>query len=89
MWRLEADQGYAVAQYNLGVMYDNGGGIPQDNMEAHKWYDLAASRATGDRQKEYAEARDALAQQMASAQIAEAQQRAANWQAAFERRQAE
>ncbi|GAB6068870.1 hypothetical protein JCM13664_21910 [Methylothermus subterraneus] len=29
-WRPLAEQGDAVAQYNLGVMYDNGLGVPQD-----------------------------------------------------------
>ena len=29
-YRLAAEQGYASAQYNLGVMYDNGDGVPQD-----------------------------------------------------------
>ena len=58
-------------------------------MEAHKWQNLAASRVTGDTRKEYAETRDALAKRMTSAQIAEAQKRAADWLAVFEKRQAE
>ena len=29
-WRPLAEQGYANAQYNLGVMYDRGEGVPQD-----------------------------------------------------------
>ena len=87
--RQRAEQGDAAAQYNLGVSYENGRGVPQDDVEAHKWTSLAASRATGDRQKEYAETLDALSKQMTPAQLAEAQQRAANWQAAFEKRQAE
>ncbi|MCP4827986.1 MAG: sel1 repeat family protein, partial [Proteobacteria bacterium] len=33
-YRLAADQGYADAQCNLGVMYDNGQGVPQDYAEA-------------------------------------------------------
>ena len=28
--RLAAEQGHASAQYNLGVMYDNGDGVVQD-----------------------------------------------------------
>ena len=84
-----ADQGYAAAQFNLGVMYDTGEGVPEDDVEAHKWHNLAASRVTGDAQAEYgyAEARDALAEQMTPAQLAEAQKRAVEWQAAFEKRQ--
>ncbi len=32
-----ADQGNAGAQYNLGNMYENGRGVPQDDAEAVKW----------------------------------------------------
>ena len=35
---------YSKAQYNLGVMYDNGQGVPQDYNEAVKWYMLAAEQ---------------------------------------------
>ena len=36
-YRLGAAQGYARAQYNLGVMYENGLGVPKDDGEAIKW----------------------------------------------------
>jgi len=39
-----ADQGHAPAQSNLGVMYENGKGVPQDYKEAVKWYRLAAEQ---------------------------------------------
>ena len=45
-------------------MYFNGRVVPQDYVEAHKWYNLAASRATGDAQDGFAELRDELAEQM-------------------------
>ena len=35
---------HARAQYNLGVMYANGDGVPQDYAEAVKWYRLAAEQ---------------------------------------------
>ena len=44
LFRLAADQGDAKAQYSLGVMYDQGEGVPQDYAEAVKWYRLAANR---------------------------------------------
>ena len=88
-YRKAADQGHVPAQVTLGVMYANGEGVPQDYVEAHKWRNIAASRITGDEQKRYAETRDALAKQMTPAQLAEAQKRAADWQAAFEKRQAD
>ncbi len=32
-----AEQGYAPAQYNLGIMYREGEGTPQDYKQAIKW----------------------------------------------------
>ena len=32
-----AEQGYAAEQYNLGMMYYHGQGVPQDYKEAVKW----------------------------------------------------
>ena len=42
--RRRADQGDAEAQFNLGFMYDNGEGVPQDDQEAVKWYRMAAEQ---------------------------------------------
>ena len=39
-----AEQGLATAQYNLGVMYGTGEGVPQDDAEAIRWYRLAAEQ---------------------------------------------
>jgi len=39
-----AAQGDARAQYNLGVMYDNGQGVTQDYKEAVRLYGLAAAQ---------------------------------------------
>jgi tetratricopeptide (TPR) repeat protein len=39
-----ADQGDVQAQYNLGVFYDHGLGVPQNNSEAVKWYRKAADQ---------------------------------------------
>jgi FOG: TPR repeat, SEL1 subfamily len=44
LFRPLADQGDAAAQYNLGVMYDNGQGVPQNDAEAVKWFRLAADQ---------------------------------------------
>jgi TPR repeat protein len=78
-YRKAADQGDATAQYNLGVMYGTGQGVTQDYGKAYMWLDLAASRSTGDDQKQYADARTLTAQKMTSEQIAEAQRRAREW----------
>lgn len=49
-WRPLADQGHSSAQLNLGVMYDNGEGVPQDDSEAAKWFRLAADQGDADAQ---------------------------------------
>lgn len=38
--RLAAEQGFAPAQYNLGLMYYNKQGVIQNYAEAVKWYRL-------------------------------------------------
>jgi TPR repeat protein len=43
-WRPLAEQGDAQAQFNLGLMYDNGIGVPQDDKTAVKWYILSAEQ---------------------------------------------
>ena len=45
-----AEQGNTYAQYKLGVMYDNGHGVPQDYFEALNWYRLAAEQGDADAQ---------------------------------------
>ena len=42
--REKAAQGDADAQYNLGVAYANGEGVPEDDAEAVKWYRDAAEQ---------------------------------------------
>lgn len=43
-YRRAADQGYAPAQFNLGVMLGAGRGVPKDDVEAAKWYRKAAEQ---------------------------------------------
>ena len=43
-WKPLADQGDADAQYNLGLMYDYGYGVAEDDAEAARWYRLAADQ---------------------------------------------
>lgn len=39
-----AEQGSAEAQYNLGIIYFTGQGVPRDTAEAAKWFRRAAER---------------------------------------------
>lgn len=43
-WRPLAEQGDALAQYNLGVLYRKGRGVPQDDVQARQWYAKAAAQ---------------------------------------------
>lgn len=43
-WRPLADQGDAVAQYNLGLLYLDGHGVPQNIAEAANWFRRAAEQ---------------------------------------------
>ena len=74
-----AEQGHSAAQHMMGLMCYQGQRVPQDYVEAHMWLELAASRASGDDQKRYADARDLVAKKMTPQQIAEAQRRAREW----------
>ena len=42
--RALAEAGATEAQYSLGVKYDTGEGVPQDDAEAVRWYRLAAEQ---------------------------------------------
>ena len=76
-----AEQGDADAQYELGWMYDKGNGVPQDYVAAHTFYNLAAANG----REEAKTHRDKLAAKMTAEQIAEAQRRAQEWDAAHPR----
>ena len=40
---MRAAQGNAEAQNNLGALYANGHGMPQNDMRAYLWHSLAAA----------------------------------------------
>ena len=46
-YRKSAEQGYAPAQSDLGVMYANGRGVSQDEQQAVRWYGKAAEQGDG------------------------------------------
>ncbi len=68
-WKLAAEQGYADAQFNLGLMYGNGKGVPQDYIRAHMWWNIAASSGN----KNAIVGRDAVSKRMNSTDISTAQ----------------
>ena len=80
LWRPLAEQGFAEAQHKLGVMYDTGRGVPQNYVQAHMWFNLAASRfPSGERHDAAVNNRNTIAELMTPVQIAEAQRLAGEW----------
>jgi uncharacterized protein len=68
-WRPLAEQGDATSQNNLGVMYENGKGVLQDNVRSHIWYNIAAANGN----EKSGKWRDQIAAKMTSADISKAQ----------------
>lgn len=74
--RMEAaEKGTAEAYYDLGLLYSIGHGVKQDNIEAHKWFNLAAMRGMLSAQIDRAE----LADGMSHIEISVAQRKAREW----------
>ena len=73
--RAAAEQGDAVAQYNLGRMHVAGEDACKDDVEAYMWLTLAAS--SGDSQA--AEARDSLSKLMSPEDVKDAKQQVLEW----------
>ena len=74
--RIEAaEKGKAKALYDLGILYSIGHGVEQDNIESHKWFNLAAMRAMISAQVDRTEVADT----MSHMEISEAQRKAREW----------
>ena len=39
-----SEQGDAEAQFNLGLAYETGRGVPKDYVQAYAWYNIAATQ---------------------------------------------
>ncbi|MDG1996620.1 MAG: hypothetical protein P8J14_09005 [Emcibacteraceae bacterium] len=70
-----AETGKAEAYYDLGLLYSIGHGVEQDNVEAHKWFNLAAMRGMLSAQIDRAE----VADDMSHVEISQAQRKAREW----------
>ena len=67
-WKPLADQGDASAQYNLGVMYNNGQDVAQDYVVAYALFNLSASIDSSS-QNNAARNRNSLIDGMSPAQV--------------------
>ena len=76
-----AEQGDSGAQHIIGIMYYKGEGVPQDNVQAYMWLNLAAVKTEAlmpgydDARKE----RDLVAKEMTPADISTAQRLVREW----------
>lgn len=81
-----AEHGYSLAQFNLGILYANGGeGLSQNNAEAYFWLVVAATETSKNpieksafarsEAERYAEARDAAAAKLTQTELFEVQRR--------------
>ncbi len=72
----EYEQGSLDALYDLGVAFSTGShGCTADMIEAHKWFNIAASKG----HEEAAWCRADVSDEMTAREIAEAQRRAREW----------
>ena len=70
-----AQQGYASAQYNLGLMIAKGAGTAPDLPRAYMWLTMAADQGDAEAKAK----RDYLASKLSAAQMTEGQRLAAEW----------
>src|SRR6185437_16112882 len=61
--------------FGLGMVYSAGAGVPVDLVQAHKWFNIAATRG----HKDAAQLRREVAEQMSDSEIGCAQRAARDW----------
>lgn len=76
-----AELGSVVSAYDLGIMYAEGGGVPQNDVLAQMWLSIAAAQGhvANPGQEDARNYRDNVAKRMTSDKIAEAQKLAREW----------
>lgn len=78
--RKAAEQGYAPAQFVLGLDFEGGKGVPQDYKEAYFWLDVAASgKLKGLKEEDVAKWRDDAASHLTPEDLSNVQGRARKW----------
>ena len=70
-----AEKGYSQAQFNLGSMYQDGQGVPQDYVKAYAWYSVSATQGYKDAKHNL----DILVKILIPAQLAKGQELAAEY----------
>ena len=70
-----AEAGVGEAQFELGLKYATGQGVPQNYVIAHKWFNLAQMHGISEARHHRAD----LASNMSMAEVARAQRLAREW----------
>ena len=78
-YRQAALQSDPFAQASLAILYRFGKGVPQDNVQAYMWFQLAIDRLTGADRQSIQELQDATAARMNPEQVVEARRLAREW----------
>ena len=78
-YQIAADQGYAPAQHSLGIMYVEGRGVSQNDVQAHMWFDLSASQSAGKTREKIIENKNILAKKMTREEVERARQLVHTW----------
>jgi len=73
-FRKAAEQGDAYSQCNLGALYANGQGVPQDYAEAYFWYSLGAATIPA-----FSGDRDNVASNLTKTVLLQTQERTRKW----------
>lgn len=84
-FRKAAEKGHADAQFMLGVHYRNGEVVVKNELISYQWLLLASTNGNEDAEKSI----PIIEKNLTAEQRAEGQRLATEWQAAFEKRQAE
>jgi len=84
-FRLAAEQGHAFGQGNLGFMYLHGLGVAQDSSAAYMWFSLSLLGAADEERDRWVTSRDRVAGELTADQLAEADRRVHEGQAAHPR----
>jgi TPR repeat protein len=80
-YRRAAEQGDVNSEIAMALAYAKGIGVQQSDVEAYKWYDIAASLAKYvDVRDDVIGRRDELGRLMSSSQIAEARRLSVDWE---------
>jgi TPR repeat protein len=85
-YRRAAEQGNALAQIRLARMYAEGPGLARDDIQAFRWFAVAAARGADSYDRtNAAKGRDTTATKMTPAQVAEAERLVREWKPKPER----